>query len=160
MALNTNISQLDLSQIQKRTIDSTNDAVRIMLAETAGISIELSATDGDSVLSLPLVSHHNEPVSSITPTGELIVRSIADARQAQLMATITSAITGTCTIELDVNPHPSGNDWVPTGITLAVTGSTNIKSTILADLGFKVRARVVSNTISAGSAEVYVVVRS
>ena len=160
MALNPNLTELDLQQAQKRTIDSLDDAVRIILADTTGIAIELSAADGDSVQSLPLVSHHNEAVSSTTPTGELIVRSMTEARQAQLMATITSAITGTCTIELDINPHPSQNNWVPTGITLAVTGSTNIKSTILSDLGFKVRARVVSNTISAGSAEVYLVVRS
>lgn len=54
MALNPSISQLDAPQIQKRTFDESNDALRTVPAAATSFAIELDATDGDSVIQYPL----------------------------------------------------------------------------------------------------------
>jgi hypothetical protein len=156
---NPNLTELDYNQALKRCINSEEDAMRVELATPTGMSIELSAADGDNVLALPQVAHTNQTVNS-SSSGELARHSMDQSTEVQIMASITSAITGTCSVEIEVNPHPSGEIWVPTGVILNITGSANIKSAKVSDICFKARARVVSNTISVGSAVVYIVVRS
>jgi hypothetical protein len=156
---NPNLTDLDFTQALKRCVDAQEDALRVELATPSGMAIELNAVDGDSVLALPQVSHGNIVVNSGS-TGELVRHSMEQATEVQVMASITNAITGTCSVEIEVNPHPSGEIWVPTGVVLNITGAANIKSTKVSDIGFKARARVVSNSISAGDAVIYLLVRS
>lgn len=54
MAHNQKITALDVAQVVKRTYDCDHDAIRVLPAANSETFIEISADDGDSVLSLPL----------------------------------------------------------------------------------------------------------
>jgi hypothetical protein len=154
---NPNLTELDYNQALKRCINSEEDAMRVELATPTGMSIELSAADGDSVQALKKVEVTSVAVNNAS-SGQIAVEDMSDSSQAQIMAVVVSAITGTCTVEMDISPD--GVNWIPSGVTLAITGSANLKSAIVSDLGLNVRLRVVSNTISAGSATAHLLVRS
>lgn len=161
MALNPNISSLDLNQIQKRTIDSLNDAVRIVLAETAGISIELSAADSDSVLAEASTIAGTGALSSAS-SGELVAPiDVSMKKEIQLLVDVAAGITGSATVSIEISPEASGSVWIPSGVTLAVTGATNLKSTKVSDIAM--RARVVLsgvNAITVGTAALHLLARS
>jgi hypothetical protein len=154
---NPNQSELDYNQAMKRCIDSGEDAIRVQLATATGMAIELSAADGDNILALRKLDSDSAAIDSLS-SGSLVSLDMSNSNEAQMMVAISNAITGTCTLELDVSPN--GADWFATGVTLAVTGSGNVKSSKLSDLGQNVRVRVVSNTISAGDATVHLMIRS
>jgi hypothetical protein len=161
MALNPNVSQLDLPQIQKRTIDALNDAVRIILAETTGIAIELSAADGDSILSEASLASQSGSLT-VGSSGELVAAlDVSNKKEIQVLVAVGAGITGTATVSIEISPEASGSVWIPAGVTLVVTGATNLKSTKVSDIAR--RARVVLsgvNSISAGTATLHLLARS
>ncbi len=161
MALNPNISSLDLNQIQKRTIDSLNDAVRIVLAETAGISIELSAADNDSVLAEASTIAGTGSLSSAS-SGELVAPiDVSMKKEIQLLVDVAAGITGSATVSIEISPEASGSVWIPSGVTLAVTGATNLKSTKVSDLAMRARAVLSGvNSITVGTAALHLLARS
>jgi hypothetical protein len=161
MALNPNVSNLDLNQIQKRTIDALNDAVRIVLAETTGISIELSAADGDSILTEASILSNSETIT--TGSSGIIVHHVDMLlkREAQILVDVGAGITGSATVSLEISPDNSGNVWIPSGVTLAITGTTNLKSAKVSDIARRVRVVLSGvNSISAGTATIHLLVRS
>lgn len=161
MALNPNISQLDLNQMQKRTIDALNDAVRIVLAETAGIAIELSAADGDSILSEASVLSNSGTIT-VGSSGVVVTHVDMDLkREAQILVDVGAGITGSATVSLEISPESTGSVWIPSGVTLAITGSTNLKSAKVSDIAKRVRVSVSGvNSISAGTATIHLLARS
>lgn len=161
MALNPSISQLDLAQLQKRTIDAANDAVRMVLAEATGIAIELSAADGDSVLAEKSISEESGSIT-VASSGELVAPlNVSLKSELQLLVDVGAGITGSATVSIEISPEDSGSVWIPSGVTLAITGATNLKSSKVSDIAK--RARVVLsgvNSISAGTATIYLLARS
>jgi hypothetical protein len=159
MALNPNISELDLQQAQKRTIDALDDAVRIVLAESAGIAIQLDAAE-DSVQAVAGGSTSSALVDSAA-TGVLIAAQAAQThRELQVLVKIISAITGTATLAVEISPVDSGDVWIASGTTVAVTGSTDLVSAKVSHIARRVRVSVTANTISGGSATAYLLSRS
>lgn len=161
MALNPNLTELDLQQAQKRTIDALDDAVRIILADTTGMAIELSAADGDSVLAEASLSAATGSIT-VASSGQLVAPiDVSMKKELQLLVDVGAGITGTATVSIEISPEASGSVWIPSGVTLAVTGATNLKSAKVSDLAH--RARVVLsgvNSISAGTATLHLLARS
>ena len=161
MALNTNLTELDLQQAQKRTIDSLDDAVRIILADSTGMAIELSAADGDSVLAESSLVSASGSIT-VASSGELVAPlDVSQKKEIQVLVDVGAGITGSATISIEISPQASGSVWVPSGTTLAVTGSANLKSAKVSDIAR--RARVVLsgvNSISAGTATLHLLARS
>lgn len=161
MALNPNLTELDLQQAQKRTIDALDDAVRIILADTTGIAIELSAADGDSVLAESSLASASGSLSSAS-SGELVAPlDVSMKKEIQVLVDVAAGITGSATIEIQISPSASGSVWIPSGVTLAVTGATNLKTAKVSDLAR--RARVVLsgvNAITVGTATLHLLARS
>lgn len=161
MALNPSVSQLDLAQLQKRTIDAANDAVRMVLAEATGIAIELSAADGDSVLAEGSVSSTSGTVT-IASTGELVAPlDVSFKKEIQILVDVGAGITGTATASIEISPSDSGSVWIPSGVTLVITGATNLKSTKVSDIAKRARVTLSgANTISVGTATIHLLARS
>jgi len=161
MALNTNLTELDLQQAQKRTIDSLDDAVRIILADSTGMAIELSAADGDSVLAESSLVSASGSIT-VASSGELVAPlDVSQKKEIQVLVDVGAGITGSATISIEISPQASGSVWVPSGTTLAVTGSANLKSAKVSDIAR--RARVVLsgvNSIAAGTATIHLLARS
>lgn len=161
MSLNTNLTQLDYSQAINRCVDALNDALRIQLSDATGIAIELSAADGDSVSSLALLVEGSGSLDSVS-SGQLVAPiDMSTSREVQLLVDVGAGLTGACTVSIEISPASSGSSWIPSGITLAVTGSTNLKSTKVSDIAK--RARVVvsgANAITVGTATLTLLARS
>jgi hypothetical protein len=161
MALNPNLTSLDLQQAQKRTIDANDDAVRIILADTSGIAIELSAADGDSVAAEKSLVSEEGSIDSAS-TGTLVAALDVSGRQEmQLLVDVGAGITGSATVSIEISPEDSGNVWIPSGTTLAITGTANLKSAKVTDLARRVRVVLSgANSITVGTATLHLLARS
>jgi len=156
---NPNLSELDLNQALKRTIDADADATRVLLASGTDFAIELDAADGDNVAIRSLLLSQTILVNS-SSTGTIIAEfSVEGYKDFQLMAKNLGAITGTCTVSLQISPVASGDVWLASGVTLAIAGSADQLGSISNLLAKRARVVVSSNTISGGSADLYLMVR-
>lgn len=87
MGVNSSPSMLDGPQIIKRTFDATNDAIRTVPAETTSFTVELDASDGDSVLAI--ASTYKTSIS-VTPTIDTNAYTAND--QVGDLQTLTNAL--------------------------------------------------------------------
>lgn len=161
MAQNPNRSLQDWQQALGQSIDALNDALRVQIADTSGMAVELSSADGDSVSSMAGETSQTGTVTVATAGTLVAALDISMYREFQLLVDVGAGITGTCTVSIEFSPQASGTVWIPSGTTLAITGSTNLLSAKNTSIGM--RARVVvsgSNTISAGTATIYMLARS
>lgn len=157
---NPNISDLDLNQAMKRVIDSQEDAFRVMVGAGTEFEIALDATDGDSVATKSLLASSSGELSSSSASGEFIAPlNIEGYSEFQILAKIDSAISGSCTLTLEISPEASGNIWLATSTNLAVTGSSDLISSLANPIAKRIRLSAGANTISGGSASVYLMAR-
>src|SRR3984885_13125662 len=111
MAQNPIITELDPPQIQRRTFDIDNDAVRVsvgsaeFVVDGQGISASGTMTDGTS----------GEVISSVSVEG---------INNFQLYAVATTVTTGSITVRLDLSPSDPGVAWYHTSTTLTLGGSS------------------------------------
>lgn len=133
MAQNDNVTPLDTVQALKRAVEADHDAIRIVQVHDQDISIELDASDGDSVLALPK--------NSIL-TGE------ADAKE---LRAVSVYYKGAGNVKLQCSPTDSGDVWA--------TVSTLAAGVDLACSRVEVVARRVRLVIDVG-AQAYLVGQS
>lgn len=120
MGQNSSPSMLDGPQIIKRTFDATNDAIRTVPAETTSFTVELDATDGDSVLSTASTDGTSSGTLSVIRADANGRLDTIDGRRVSVSATPT----------IDTNAY-SANDQVGGLQTLASAVRTGIGTCIL-----------------------------
>jgi hypothetical protein len=162
MSANPNISDLDFTQALKRCVDSTDDTLRVELSSATGMDVELSAADGDTISALSLNYSGTGTVTSSNVATDVVVAAmdVSTTKQLQLFADVGAGVTGIATLKIQISPSASANVWIDSGVTLAVTGASNLKSTQVSDIAMRARVVVVSNTISAGTGSLYLIARS
>jgi len=162
MAQNPNQTDLDFTQALKRCVDATDDVLRVELAASAEMAVSMSADDGDSVQALSqLYSGTGSVISSNVANDTVVaIMDVSRTKQIQLFADVGAGITGTATLKIQISPASSGSVWIDSGVTLAVTGASNLKSTQISDIAYRARVVVVSNTMSAGTGSLYLIGRS
>lgn len=159
MALNPNITQLDYNQVIPRTFDQDNDATRVVVAGGSEFEIALDQAE-DSVAVRSTLDSDHATANSAAAVGQLLLLDITGRKELQVLVKIISAITGTCSIQLEISPEDSGSTtWFTVGAPVAVTGAVDLIGTIANTLARRARLRIVSNNITIGSAEVYLMAR-
>lgn len=157
---NPHISDLDLNQAMKRVIDSQEDAFRVMVASGTDFEIALDEADGDSVAIRKMLDSASGELTSLSASGQFISEiDVEGFSEFQILAKINSAISGSCTLTLEVSPVESGNIWLATAITMSVTGSSDIFSAKDTSLVKRIRVTAGPNSISSGSASIYLMAR-
>lgn len=159
MAVNPSPSQLDASQITQRTFDASNDAIRTVPAETTAFSIELDATDGDSI---QVVGTSSSTKASLTnaSTGVVVpAASCAGTKSFNLYTKTTATITGPQACTLEVSPHDTDDVWIAT--TLTITPSATLNDVVMGTANSSIvarRARVsITAAITTGTFDIYLV---
>jgi hypothetical protein len=95
MAVNSNPSLLDTHQITKRTFDSDNDAVRVVLGDATGLAMELSATDGDTIMAIGTTDGTTSGTQKAIKLGSDGTVQVAGAVTVSGTATVTPASSTT-----------------------------------------------------------------
>ena len=156
---NPNQSDLDFTQALKRCVNAAEDTLLVEMGASTGFAIELDAADGDSVAQRSLLLESNAVVST-SATGVIIAEmNVEGYKQLQILANITSGLTGTASLVLEISPVASGDIWIATGTTLSLTGSTDLLSSVDGNIARRARVSATASNISAGSATVYLMAR-
>lgn len=158
MAQNLNLTELDLNQALRRCIDADDDTLRVEVGGGTSFEISTSAAE-DSMSVKSLLEEDNAAVqsgSSGVLVGPLDVEGYKDL---QIMVKNLSAITGSATLTLEVSPVASGDVWIATSVTANATGSADVLSSLSNAIARRARLSVTANTISIGSAQVYLMAR-
>lgn len=156
---NPNLSKLDLNQALHRTIDANDDAMRVIVGAGTDFSIELSADDGDSVAVRSIVTSASGELTTSSSGSVVSAVNVEGAKDLQVLVKINTAISGSATIQLQVSPAFSGSTWLDVGSSMTVTGSTDLVGTISNVIARRARVQITSNSITAGSARVYMMSR-
>lgn len=158
MAKNLNPSQLDFAQLAKRCFDDSNDSVRIVLGDSAGIAIILSATE-DSVTNYPNSSSSKASVTSSSTGTILAALDVSGMKSFALYTNTTSTLTGAQVCTLQISPSATDDVWIDTTTTVtpSTTSGTVVVSTTNTSAVAK-RARVkIAAAISSGTFDLYLV---
>jgi hypothetical protein len=152
-------SKLDLGQILKGAYDETSQSLKTVPGSATSFSIELDATDGDSV------SAYRRQVASKTSltnanTGTIVAAfDVSGINIINMHSNSTSTIVGPQLLTLQFSPHISDNIWINTTITLtpSLVSGTVISGTQIANLN-AVRCRVITAAaITSGTYDLYIV---
>ena len=125
MAVNGNPSLLDSAQITKRTFDSDNDAIRVVLGDATGLAMELSATDGDTIMVVGTTDG--------TTSGTQKVLKLDSGGIAQVAGAVT-VTSGAITVSGTATNTPAGSSTkasctnASTGAVVAATSCVGMKS--------------------------------
>lgn len=155
MAKNPNISDLDYTTAVARTIDASNDALRTQLTNTE-LSMELSADDGDSVLSLAKLTSSNVNLNDGSSGIILSEQDCSQLRECQVYIKNNTALVGSPTVLVEVSPLASGDVWLQ----LQSVDPTN---TLIADKKDLLASRIrlsLNGAVTSGDSDVYLVLRS
>ena len=113
MAVNSTISLLDSAQITKRIFDTDNDSVRVTLGDSTGLAMEISATDGDTIM---VVGSTDGTTSGTQKVLKLDSSGVAQVAGAVTVTSGAVTVSGTATIT------PAGSS-TKASATSATTGS-------------------------------------
>lgn len=155
------MSLLDSGQVIRSVYDEVTGALKTVPASASSFSIELSATDGDSVA---VQGNTADPsTSNITnaSSGEVLAPiSVVGMKSIQLYVQATSAITGPQSLVVEISPSDSGSVWATTALSVTTptaNGSVNV-GTVLPIVAR--RARVTMATpITTGTATLHVLIQ-
>jgi hypothetical protein len=158
MAQNPNITSQDYHQVVVRTFDSENDATRVAIAAATEFSIELDANDGDSVATKSLMLSKKSSINKTSYEQVIAEFSVEGYKDFQLMSK-SAILAGEAQAHLQISPVDSGDMWLNTDCKLQLQGSSDKMSEISHVLAKRARVIIASNSISEGSAELFLMAR-
>lgn len=165
---NPSPSLLDSGQIIKKIFDTTDDAVRIVLASGTTFEVSLNS-DEDSVTVLGNGFAGNTAALTSASTGVVMAATASvGIKSFQLYAIVNAAQTGGLTsgaivVKIEVSPSDSVNVWYDPSSSLNVplgtaTGAVLAGSILSILIARRVRLSVVSNAlVGADSVTFYLV---
>ena len=159
---NPNQTDLDFTQALKRCVNSQDDSLRVELGSATGFNVALSAAEGDSVLSVAQQNNGTGSVTSSNGATDVVVAAmdVSQSRELQLFCDVGAGLTGSATAIIEISPSDSANVWISSGISLALSGSANLKSTKVSDIAKRARIKLSANSITVGTASLYLIARS
>jgi len=160
MAKNNDISQLDHFVALKRAVEASNDALRVKMIDGVEMSMELSAADGDSVMSLPELATHSANVSAGQSGDVLAAVDASGAREVQLYVESKSNIGGAITCKIMVSPLESGDVWLLVDSAIPGNNSGDVTATAVNKVVAKRIKVVMDSGIGSGTIAVHLAVRS
>lgn len=160
MAKNEDISKLDHFGALKRTIEESNDALRVKLIEGMEMSMELDAADGDSIKAVSDSNAYKVTLNTGSSDELISPKDCSYHREVCLYLKTLQNLNGEVSVYIEVSPEESGNDWFELA---SLNPGTSPDSTAMSNV-FAIaakRIRVVKvGSISSGSINVHLVVRS
>lgn len=164
MALNPNLTNLDISQALIRCIDADNDAMRVELG-AADFAIALDSSEDSVKADKRTDSSSADLTSANTGVSTQVVAPLdaSNFSRANLYVQATAANAGTMSLKLQLSPAESGNIWIDSGVSVTIPAASaavamgTASSNIVAK-----RVRVVSSAALTGAetATVYLVLGS
>lgn len=153
-----NASLLSGGQIAKRVFDESVGAVRIIPSDGTEFSIELSASEGDSVQTQSVQSAQSASLTNASTGVVLPAFSVVGLTKVALYTATTSTIVGTQTCTLEVSPSDSANIWIATAATITPS-LTNGVVVYTAPVTISARrARVsIASAITSGTFDLYAI---
>lgn len=156
MAQNPDIKLLDSGQIVKRIYDGANDAIRTVPAEATSYSIELDATDGDSVLVYGNGFAQNSTSLSSASAGVVIAAAACVGQKSFQLYGIVTALQGASTAgdliaRIEVSPSDTDNVWYNSSVSLTVPSASALNSVTASSLLTTLIARRVRVSLTTNS---------
>jgi len=145
---NLNKTKLDASQCVVGAYDGVEEAQRVIIAAATEFAIELNATDGDSVLSIPLVSASSlattQTPSSVAGDVLLTLTSAGSYSKCQIYMESLTGLTNAGSVYLQASPDDSGTLWATLGSSISSPSSPGTSASSVIEFVAK-RLRIVSN---------------
>ncbi len=158
---NLNKTKLDASQCVVGAYDGVEEANRVIIAAATEFAVELSAADGDSIVTYTGVS---DATASIAQTPgmavDTILLTIADVSKYSKLQVYSEALTGVTVagaVSLQISPDASGSYWATLGSSISSLSSPGIAVSSVVDFVAK-RARLVSSISPTGGNVTYKVI--
>jgi hypothetical protein len=161
---NLNKTKLDAVQCVVGAYDGVEEANRVIIAAATEFAVELSAADGDSIISFTAVS---DSVTSIPQTpgmaANTVLLTIADVSKYSKLQVYSEALAGVSvagTVSVQVSPEASGSFWATLGSAISSPSAPGTGVSSVVDFVAK-RARIVSNVApTGGNVEYKVILKS
>lgn len=150
---NLNRTKLDASQCIVGAYDGVEEAQRVVIAAATEFGIELSATDGDSVLTYPVVSDSllATPQTPATTNGTVLT-TILNTDKYSKFQVYMEALTGVSLsgkIYVQGSPDAAGSLWANLGSEVTSPATPGTSSSVPAEFIAK-RLRIVSSAAPTG----------
>jgi len=156
------MSKLDANQIIKLEHDDASSSKKVTI-QNAEISMELNASDGDSVLVVNNSVSASATALDNTDTGIIVAEFPVDgAGVINMYVRTDTLLAGPQVITLEISPVAAGDVWMDSTVTVTPSTSAGVmlRGTAETDLVAK-RARVkIAAAITSGTFSVYVEGRS
>lgn len=162
MALNSSPSLLDSPQIIKRCFDGTNDSVRVNLGDINGLAVSLSATTGDSILTVPNSIATKASLTSASTGVVIAAASCVGMKTFNLYTNTTATLVGAQVCTLQVSPSDTDDVWIDTSLTVteSTTSGTVVAGTANSSIVAR-RCRVkIASTVISGTFDLYLVAQA
>ena len=159
----SNMSDLDANHCLRAAFSDADNAFKMILSSATSFSIELSHSDGDSILNV-----NNQYAAQVlnldnTATGIIVAEfSIAGASALDLYIKTETLIVGAQLLTLELSPISSGDVWIASYLTAthSLTAGVVVKGTPITNV-VALRARVsIAAAITSGTFSVYAVGRA
>lgn len=152
-------TKLDANQVLKNSYDEATASLKTIPSSATSFSVELSAADGDSVITQPLNTSASAALTNAS-TGQVIAAfDCKDMNRFNLYTKTTSTIVGAQVCTLEVSPADSGDIWVATSLTISpsLINGTVVAGTVLPNVLAR-RARVsIAAAITSGTFSLYLI---
>lgn len=150
---NLNKTKLDASQCIVDAYDGTEEANRVIIAAATEFAIELSASDGDSVLAIPSNSGSLSATvqTSATASGTVLLtlNDVSSYSKCQVYCEALAGVSVAGNILLQISPDTAGTFWATLGSPIAGPAAPGINVSSVTEFVAK-RIRLVSNIAPTG----------
>lgn len=157
MATNPTPSKLDLTQINQRTFDSANDAVRVSMGSTS-FGVTLDSADGDNVAVKGLSSTTKVSLTNASTGVVVPAQDCSGYKTFNLFTKTTATLVGPQVCTLEISPSDTDNVWFATSVTVTPSGTNGVVASGTPATLVARRARVsIAAAITSGTFDLYLV---
>jgi hypothetical protein len=150
---NLNKTKLDAVQCTVGAYDGIEEAQRVIIAAATEFAIELSAADGDSVLTIPNVSASStatiQTPASVSGDILLTLTNAGNYSKCQIYTESLSGVSGSGSVNIQASPDDSGTLWATLGSAITSPSSPGTSASSIIEFVAK-RLRIASGAAPAG----------
>jgi hypothetical protein len=158
---NLNKTKLDASQCVVNVYDGVEEANRVIIAAATEFGIELSATDGDSVLAYPAVSNSSLATAQApATTNGTVLLTVPGTEKYSKFQVYVQALTGVSAVGkvyVQGSPDTTGSVWANMGSEISSSASPDIVASGVVEFIAK-RLRIVSSAAPTGGNVEYTII--
>ena len=158
---NLNKTKLDASQCSVDGFDGVEEAHRVIIAAATEFAIELSATDGDSVLTYPAVSNSSLSLTQTPATvNGTVLLTIPGTDKYSKFQVYTEALAGVSAVGkcyVRGSPDSVGSVWANLDSEISSAASAGVVASTVTEFIAK-RLRIVSSAAPTGGNVQYTII--